>query len=300
MSLSSKTIFITGATAGFGLACARLFVANGARVIASGRRQDRLEKLKKECASFPSPLVGEGGERSEPGEGLSSKENSSSRDPLPLTPSHKGRGDKRRERVYTLPLDVRDNKAVEKAVASLPKEFSKIDILINNAGLALGMSSFDKAELDDAEAMVETNILGVIYCTRAILPGMVERNSGHIVNLSSVAGTYPYPGGNVYGATKAFVTQFSLNLRADLLGKNIRVSNIEPGMAETEFSLVRFHGDASKADTVYAGVQPLTADDVAESILWCVTRPPHVNVNRIEIMPTQQAFSSFAISRTKK
>ena len=232
--------------------------------------------------------------------GVSSKKDASVRNPRPLTPSHKGRGDQNEERVYTIPLDVRDNAAVEKAIASLPKAFSDIDILINNAGGALGMSSFDKADLADVEQMVQTNILGLTYCTRAILPGMVKRNRGHIVNVSSTAGNYPYPGGNVYGATKAFVTQFSLNLRADLLGTNIRVTNLEPGMAETEFSLVRFHGDAAKADAVYEGLTPLSAEDIAESILWCVTRPPHVNINRMELMPVGQAFGPFAIHRNKK
>jgi len=252
--LQNKTIFITGATSGFGLACAKLFVANGAKVIACGRRKERLEALKKELDA----------------------------------------------NVHALSFDVRDNDAVQKAIVSLPKAFSDIDVLINNAGGALGMTSFDKTEIADAQQMVETNILGVIYCTRAVLPGMVQRNKGHIVNISSVAGTYPYPGGNVYGATKAFVTQFSLNLRADLLGKNVRVSNIEPGMAETEFSLVRFHGDEAKADTVYEGVHALSAEDIAETILWCITRPAHVNVNRVELMPLQQAFSPFAIHRDKK
>jgi len=278
--LPNKTIFITGATSGFGMACAKLFAANGAKVIACGRRVERLEELRKELSILPRRG------RSGVSQGRGIRHKRPHPNPLP-----EGEG------VFIIPLDVRDNAAIEKAIASLPKEFSEIDILINNAGGALGMTSFDKVELDDAQQMVETNILGAIYCTRAILPSMVERNRGHIVNLSSVAGNYPYPGGNVYGATKAFVTQFSLNLRADLLGKNIRVSNIEPGMAETEFSLVRFHGDAAKADAVYAGVQPLSADDIAESILWCITRPPHVNVNRIELMPVQQAFSPFAISR---
>lgn len=252
--LSSKTIFITGATSGFGLACAKLFVANGAKVIVTGRRENRLKQIQNELGSS----------------------------------------------AHAVALDVRDNAAIEKAVAALPKEFSEIDVLVNNAGLALGLSSFDKAELADAEQMIETNILGLTYCTRAILPGMVRRNRGHIVNVSSTAGNYPYPGGNVYGATKAFVTQFSLNLRADLLGTKVRVTNLEPGMAETEFSLVRFHGDEAKAANVYEGVQPLTAQDIAESILWCITRPAHVNVNRIELMPVQQAFGPFAISRDKK
>lgn len=249
--LANKTIFITGATAGFGLACARLFLQNGAKVIACGRRRDRLDELKKEFSS----------------------------------------------NIHTIILDVRSRNAVKEAIVNLPKDFSDVDILINNAGLALGLSSLPEQSEDDLEQMVETNIMGVIHCTKALLPGMISRNNGHIVNLSSIAGTYPYPGGNVYGATKAFVTQFSLNLRADLLGKNIRVTNIEPGMAETEFSIVRFAGDKNKAGNVYAGMQPLTADDIAETILWTLCRPAHVNINRVEIMPTQQAFSPFAVSR---
>lgn len=251
MLLTNKTIFITGATAGFGLACTRLFVQQGAKVIATGRRQDRLNDLKKELAG----------------------------------------------NVHIITLDVRDREAVKQAVANLPEDFSEVDILINNAGLALGLSSLPEQSEDDLEQMIATNISGVIHCTMALLPIMISRNNGHIINLSSIAGTYPYPGGNVYGATKAFVTQFSLNLRADLLGKNIRISNIEPGMAETEFSVVRFAGDRNKADNIYAGMQPLTADDIAETILWTLCRPAHVNINRIEIMPTQQAFSPFAVSR---
>jgi 3-hydroxy acid dehydrogenase/malonic semialdehyde reductase len=249
--LRNKTIFITGATSGFGLACARLFAANGARVVACGRRKERPEELRKELGS----------------------------------------------KAHALALDVRDHDSVAKAVASLPKEFAGIDMLINNAGLALGMGQFDKMTVEDIDQMVQTNIQGLTYCTRAILPGMVARDRGHIVNLSSVAGTYPYPGGNIYGATKAFVTQFSLNLRAELLGKNIRVTSIEPGMCDTEFSVVRFGGDAKKAEAVYAGMTPLSADDIAESILWAITRPAHVNVNRLEIMPVMQAFSPFAVSR---
>ncbi len=249
--LSNKTIFITGATAGFGLACVKLFIQNGAKIIAAGRRENRLEELKKEFT----------------------------------------------DNVHTIILDVRNKAAVKKAIANLPDRFSQIDILVNNAGLALGLSSFDQQSEDDLEQMVQTNIMGVIHCTHALLPAMLTRNNGHIVNLSSIAGTYPYPGGNVYGATKAFVTQFSLNLRADVLGKNIRITNIEPGMAETEFSVVRFAGDKNKADSIYSGMQPLTAQDIAETILWTLCRPAHVNINRVEIMPTQQAFSPFAVNR---
>jgi 3-hydroxy acid dehydrogenase/malonic semialdehyde reductase len=145
--------------------------------------------------------------------------------------------------------------------------------------------------------MVRTNINGVLYCTHALLPGMIARGRGHIVNLGSIAGTYPYPGGNVYGASKAFLAQFTLNLKADLLGKNIRVTNIEPGMCDTEFSTVRFHGDNEKAQQVYAGMRPLSADDIASTIFWTITQPAHININRVEIMPTEQAFSPFAVSR---
>jgi 3-hydroxy acid dehydrogenase / malonic semialdehyde reductase len=172
-----------------------------------------------------------------------------------------------------------------------------VDLLVNNAGLALGLSSADKANLDDWQTMIETNILGLAKMTRAILPHMVENQAGHIINLGSIAGTYPYPGGNVYGATKAFVEQFSLNLRADLSGTGIRVTNIEPGLAETEFSEVRFAGDTQKAAAIYQGLQPLVAKDIAESIYWCASQPAHVNVNRLEIMPTCQAFSALSIAK---
>ena len=249
--LKNKTIFITGATSGFGLACARLFAEHGARVVATGRRQDRLDALKSELGSA----------------------------------------------VHAIVLDVRDPKAVNAAVAALPAPFDKVDILINNAGLALGLSSYESLPLEQIQQMVDTNISGALYCTHALLPGMVARDSGHIVNLGSIAGNYPYPGGNVYGATKAFIKQFTLNLRADLLGKNIRVTNIEPGMCDTEFSTVRFGGDKSKADSVYAGMQPLSADDIANTIFWCLTQPKHVNINQVEIMPVMQAFSPFAVSR---
>lgn len=251
--LKNKTIFITGATAGFGQACAGLFVKNGARVIATGRREDRLSALKKELG----------------------------------------------DSVCTIRLDVRDAKAIEKAIASLPADFSNVDILINNAGLALGLEPYEKQPLNDIETMIDTNIKGVLYCTHALLPGMIARNVGHIVNLSSIAGTYPYPGGNVYGASKAFLTQFTLCLKADLLGKNIRVTSIEPGMCDTEFSTVRFHGDKSKADSVYANMKPLSAEDITNTIYWVITQPAHVNINRVEIMPVEQAFSPFAVSRKK-
>jgi 3-hydroxy acid dehydrogenase/malonic semialdehyde reductase len=192
---------------------------------------------------------------------------------------------------------VRDRGAIEAAVAGLPEPFAAVDVLVNNAGLALGLEPAQRASLDEWDTMISTNCRGVVTVTRAVLPGMVERNRGHVVNIGSVAGTYPYPGGNVYGATKAFVRQFTLNLRADLLGTAVRATSIEPGMAETEFSLVRFQGDAARASKVYEGVEPLSGEDVAEAILWCLSLPAHVNVNAIELMPVQQAFSPFAISR---
>jgi len=199
--------------------------------------------------------------------------------------------------VLPLALDVRDRAAVEAAVAGLPAEFAALDVLVNNAGLALGLEPAQRASLDEWETMIRTNCEGLVAVTRAVLPGMVARGRGHVVNLGSVAGSYPYPGGNVYGATKAFVRQFSLNLRADLLGTPLRVTSVEPGMAETEFSLVRFSGDPARATKVYEGVVPLSAGDVADAICWCLTRPAHVNVNAIELMPVQQAFGPFAVNR---
>ena len=203
-------------------------------------------------------------------------------------------------RVLPLALDVRDRAAVAAAVSGLPPEFAAIDLLVNNAGLALGLNPAQDADLDDWDQMIDTNCKGLVYCTREILPGMVARGSGHVINLGSVAGSYPYPGGNVYGGTKAFVHQFSLNLRSDLHGTGVRVTCVEPGMADTEFSLTRFSGDKAKADAVYAGMQPLTPDDVAESIYWAAKLPAHVNVNTIELMPTMQSFAPFQVARDNR
>lgn len=249
----SHIVFITGATSGFGAACARQFAAHGWRLIVCGRRQDRLEALRAELAAT-----------------------------VPI---------------HTVPLDVRDEAAVDAAVAALPADFAEVDVLVNNAGLALGLEPAHRCPMADWQQMVDTNIKGLLYCTHAILPGMVARNRGHIINIGSVAGSYPYPGGNVYGATKAFVRQFSLNLRADLLGSRVRVTTIEPGMAETEFSLVRFKGESAKADQVYEGTQPLRPEDIADIVYWTATRPTHVNINTLEVMPVSQAFGPFAISR---
>ncbi len=250
--LAGKIALVTGATSGFGEACAEAFAHAGARVIAAGRRGERLDAL-----------VGRLG----------------------------------KDKVHPLVLDVRDRAAVERAIAGLPGELAPIDVLVNNAGLALGLEPAQRASLDEWDTMIDTNCRGLVTMTRAVLPGMVERNRGHVVNVGSVAGTYPYPGGNVYGATKAFVHQFTLNLRSDLLGTAVRATCVEPGMAETEFSVVRFGGDAGRASKVYEGVKPLGAADVAETILWIVSLPAHVNVNTIELMSVQQAFSPFAISR---
>lgn len=244
--------FVTGASAGFGAAIARRFIADGATVIAAGRREDRLHALAEELGARLRPLV----------------------------------------------LDVRERAAVQAAVAALPAELAAVDLLVNNAGLALGLNPAQAADLDDWDTMVDTNVKGLMYCTRALLPGMVARGRGHIVNIGSVAGEFPYPGGNCYGATKAFVRQFSLNLKADLLGTGVRVTDVEPGLAGgTEFSQVRFHGDEEKAARVYAGTQPLSAEDVADTVHWVATRPAHVNINTLSLMPACQGFGAFAIKR---
>ncbi|HSP78417.1 MAG TPA: SDR family oxidoreductase [Myxococcaceae bacterium] len=198
---------------------------------------------------------------------------------------------------HPLVLDVRSRRDVESALGSLPAEFAEVDLLVNNAGLGLGLEPAHEASLDDWEAMIDTNCKGLVYVTRTLLPGMVRRNRGHIVNLGSVAATYPYPGGNVYGATKAFVHQFSQNLKADLAGTRVRVTDVQPGMVETEFSVVRFKGDAERADKVYEGMEPLTGADIADIVLWCVTRPARVNVNVVEVMPADQGFGPFNVKR---
>ncbi len=245
-------ILVTGATAGFGAAIARRFAAEGHKIVAAGRRRERLDAL---AAEFKPGAI----------------------DPLVL--------------------DVRDRAAVEAAIANLPADFAAIDLLVNNAGLALGLSPAQEADLDDWETMVDTNVKGLMYVTRAVLPGMVARNRGHIVNLGSIAALYPYPGGNVYGATKAFVRQFSLNLRADLLGTKVRVTDIEPGLVGgSEFSTVRF-GDAQRAAKLYEGADALTPDDIAEAVHWVASLPARVNINSIEMMPVTQAFAALAVHR---
>lgn len=200
--------------------------------------------------------------------------------------------------VFPLQLDVSDRTAVDAAIGALPEEFAEIDVLVNNAGLAKGLGPAQQADVADWEQMLDTNCRGLLYLTRAVLPGMVRRGRGHIVNLGSVAATYPYPGGNVYGATKAFVRQFSLSLRSDLDGTGVRVTCVEPGMCGgTEFSVVRFSGDERRAESVYAGMQPLTSQDIAETVHWITSLPPHVNVNTIELMPVAQSFAAFQVHR---
>jgi 3-hydroxy acid dehydrogenase/malonic semialdehyde reductase len=196
-------------------------------------------------------------------------------------------------------LDVADSASTAALPGSLPNDWREVDVLVNNAGLALGLDPAWRASREHWDTMVATNVTGVMHVTRALLPGMVERNRGHIINLSSVAAFYPYPGGHAYGASKAFVTQFSLNLRADLIGTNVRVTDLEPGLVGgTEFSAVRFQGDAERAGAVYAGTQPLTPEDIAEAAAWVVGLPQHVNINRLEIMPTCQAFGPLAVKRS--
>jgi len=247
-----KTVCITGATSGFGRACAERFATEGWRLVITGRRMDRLKELCAQYSEVPIHAVG---------------------------------------------LDVRDLNAVAAMVRDLPEAFCDMDVLVNNAGLALGLEGAHEASLDDWENMIDTNIKGLCYLTRCLLPSMVARNRGHIINMGSIAGTYPYPGGNVYGATKAFVRQFSRNLLTDLVHTGIRVTNIEPGLAESEFSIVRFHGDKSRASAVYQGTQPLQPADIAEIVHWVTTVPPHVNICTVEVMPVCQSCGPLAIHR---
>ncbi|MGH1426487.1 MAG: SDR family NAD(P)-dependent oxidoreductase [Arenicella sp.] len=194
------------------------------------------------------------------------------------------------EKCHTLSCDITNTQEVLGALHNVPEEFKECDVLVNCAGAALGMGTGQEADWHDWQAMIDLNCKGLAFLTHYVLPKMVERDLGHIVNIGSIAGTYPYRGGNIYGATKAFVEQLSLNLKSDLLGTSIRVTNIEPGMvSDTEFSLVRFSGDQEKVRNVYEGLNALTAKDIASAVAWVIEQPPHVNVNRIEIMPVSQA-----------
>lgn len=197
----------------------------------------------------------------------------------------------------TICFDLADRAAMIEALDDLPEEFHAVDLLINNAGGAHGLDKFQDANPDDFDAMIDSNVTGLVHMTRQVMPQMVARKRGHIINIGSVAGNWAYPSGHVYCAAKAFTHQFSLALRADLQGTHIRVTNIEPGMVETQFSLVRFKGDKARADAVYANTSPLKADDIAESVFWAATLPEHVNINTLEIMPTVQSFGPLAVER---
>ncbi|MBP6345138.1 MAG: bifunctional NADP-dependent 3-hydroxy acid dehydrogenase/3-hydroxypropionate dehydrogenase YdfG [Neisseriaceae bacterium] len=245
-------VFITGASAGFGAAISRRFIAAGHQVIGTGRRADRLAALQQDLGKDFYPLV----------------------------------------------LDVRDGAGLAEALAGLPEAWQNIDVLVNNAGLALGLERAYEANADDWATMIDTNAKGLVLTTRALLPGMVARNLGHVINIGSTAGNWPYAGGNVYGATKAFVRQFSLGLRADLQGTAVRVTNIEPGLVGgTEFSNVRLKGDDEKVAQIYANADALSPEDVAESVFWVATLPAHVNINSMEMMPVCQSFAGLSVTR---
>jgi 3-hydroxy acid dehydrogenase / malonic semialdehyde reductase len=202
--------------------------------------------------------------------------------------------------IYPIHLDVRDRESVQSTLNALPEEWQAIELLINNAGLSRGLDKLHEGNIDDWEEMIDANVKGLLYVTRAIVPGMVRRNCGHVVNIGSIAGRAAYPGGNVYCASKAAVRAISEGLKQDLLGTPIRVSEIEPGLVETEFSLVRFHGDRDRADNVYAGLIPLTAEDVADVVFFCATRPPHVNISEVLLVPTAQANATLVYREVEK
>lgn len=199
--------------------------------------------------------------------------------------------------VHPAIFDVRDEAGRDAVLDALPDRFRDIDLLVNNAGLALGTAPAQRADLDQWRTMIDTNVTALVSITHRLLPGLIERR-GAVINIASVAGTYPYPGGNVYGGTKAFVQQFSLNLRSDLHGTGVRVSAIDPGMVETEFTLVRTSGDQAASDTLYGGSDPMTAEDIAATVLWIATLPPHLNINRLELMPVSQSFAGFQVARS--
>lgn len=249
-----KTVFITGATSGIGLGCARKFAANGDRLILNGRN---LEKLQAICQE----LAAQGTE------------------------------------TYALPFDVRDREAAIQAVASLPTEWQQIDVLVNNAGLALGLEPEYEGNLDEWETMIDTNVKGLLTMTRLIVPQMIERNSGHIINVGSVAGDAAYAGGNVYCATKAAVKALSDGLRIDVADTAVRVTNLKPGLVETNFSNIRFHGDTDRAANVYKGIKPLTGDDIADVAVFAANAPEHVQIAEVLILATHQASGSVIVRK---
>ncbi|MGN7727262.1 SDR family NAD(P)-dependent oxidoreductase [Luteimonas sp. 22616] len=247
----TKTLLVTGASAGFGAAIVERFAGAGWRIVATGRRAERLQQLVERFGA---------------------------------------------DVVHPAAFDIRDADAMQAALDAIPAPFRDIDVLVNNAGLALGTAPAQRADLAQWRQMIDTNVTALATMTHALLPTLIARR-GAIFNISSIAGSYAYPGGNVYGATKAFVTQFSLNLRSDLHGTGVRVTSIEPGLAETEFTLVRTGGDQSASDALYAGAQPITAGDIAESVWWIANLPPHLNINRFEVMPVSQSLAGLQIHR---
>ena len=249
--LKNKTVFIIGASAGIGKACAYSFANEGANLLLAARRIDKLSELAKDLRS------------------------------------------KHKIKAKEIKMDVRNYKEVEDTLSSLEEEWMNIDILLNNAGLARGFNKIYEGKKDDWDEMIDTNIKGLLFVTRQVLPRMVERNSGHIINIGSIAGHEAYPFGNVYAATKFAVTGLTKSIRLDVLGKNIRVSSVDPGLVETEFSIVRYSGDEGKAKNVYKGLKPLTAEDIADAVLFCATRAEHVNINEIIMTPVAQASTAY-------
>lgn len=247
----TKTILVSGATSGFGAAAVERFASAGWRIIATGRRAERLKQLVDRHGT---------------------------------------------DQVHVAAFDIRDADSMQAALDAIPPAFRGIDVLVNNAGLALGTAPAQRADLAQWRQMIDTNITALATLTYKLLPTLIERR-GAILNISSIAGSYPYLGGNVYGATKAFVTQFSLNLRSDLHGTGVRVTSIEPGLAETEFTLVRTSGDQAASDNLYAGTHPITGEDIAETLWWVANLPPHLNINRLEVMPVSQSLAGLQIHR---
>lgn len=278
----NKTIFITGATSGFGEACARKFAAAGDRLILTGRRKDRLDKLKHDLESLNASVIPAMPDHSANPEDFVGP--ASSR-PFSSVPS----GYIGRSRVLSLNFDVQDRAAVFAAVAGIPPEWRKVDILINNAGLALGRDYFDEASLEDWETMIDTNVKGLLYVSKAVLPLLIPSGDGHIINLGSVAGKEVYEKGNVYCGSKFAVDAISRSMRIDMLRLGIKVTAIHPGAAETEFSKVRFKGDEGQAKKIYDGYTPLSAEDVADAIFYCASLPPHVCINDLVITCKAQA-----------
>ncbi|MDJ0619453.1 MAG: SDR family oxidoreductase [Calothrix sp. MO_192.B10] len=257
MSLHNQIVLITGASSGIGTACAHIFADAGAKLILAARRYERLQQLGNELTTTYGNSL----------------------------------------EIHLLQLDVRDRSAVESAITQLSPQWSEIDILVNNAGLSRGLDKLHDGDFQDWEEMIDTNVKGLLYLTRYVVPGMVKRDRGHVVNIGSIAGHQTYPGGNVYCGTKAAVRAISEGLKQDLLGTPVRVTSVDPGMVETEFSDVRFHGDTERAKKVYQGLTPLTPEDIADVVFFCVTRPSRVNISEVLLVPTDQASATLVHRR---